>query len=138
MTPLLVLDSNVYISAVLFGGKPRRIIEAALAGRVRLAVYAIILEEIEGVLSGKKFKFSETAAREIINEISNLAEIFEPVEKLSRIKEDPDDDRILECALAASAAAIVSGDSHLLALGNFRGIPILSPDECLEKFNLKP
>ncbi|MCJ7524686.1 MAG: putative toxin-antitoxin system toxin component, PIN family [Candidatus Aminicenantes bacterium] len=133
MTPLLVLDSNVYISAVLFGGKPRRIIEAALAGRIRLATSAPILEEIESVLSGKKFKFHETAAREIVNEISSLAEIFEPVEKISRIKEDPADNRILECALAAGAAAIVSGDSHLLSLGVFRSIPILNPADCLEK-----
>lgn len=136
MTPLLVLDSNVYISAVLFGGKPRLIIQAALTGKIRLAISAAILEEITDVLSGKKFKFSETAAREVVNEISSLAGIFEPIEKISRIKEDPADDRILECALAASAAAIVSGDSHLLALENFHAIPILSPADCLEKYKL--
>lgn len=136
MTPLLVLDSNVYISAVLFCGKPRRIIEAALAGRIRLATSASILEEIESVLSGKKFKFPKTVAREIINEISSLAESFEPVEKISRIKEDPADNRILECALAAGAAAIVSGDSHLLFLKNFRAIAILNPANCLEKYKL--
>jgi putative PIN family toxin of toxin-antitoxin system len=136
MTPLLVLDSNVYISAILFGGKPRLIVQAALAGKIRLAISASILEEIEGVLSGKKFKFPEAPAREIVGEISNLAETFAPVEKVSRIKEDPDDNHILECALAASASAIVSGDSHLLALESFRGIPILNPGECLEKYKL--
>ena len=136
ITPLLVLDSNVYISAVLFGGKPRQIIEAALTGRVRLAISAAILEEIESVLKGIKFKFSEAAAREVINEIANLAEIFEPVEKISRIKEDPADNRILECALAAGAVAIVSGDSHLLSLSIFRSIPILTPADCLEKYKL--
>jgi putative PIN family toxin of toxin-antitoxin system len=136
MTPLLVLDSNVYISAVLFSDKPRLIIQAALTGKIRLAISASILEEIEGVLGGKKFKFPETAAREIVSEISSLAEIFEPVEKISRIKADPADDRILECALAASAAAFVSGDSHLLALETFRSIPILTPAECLEKYKL--
>lgn len=136
MTPLLILDSNVYISAVLFGGKPRQIIEAALAGRIRLAVSAAILEEIESVLKGKKFKFPEIATREIINEIASLAEIFEPVEKISRIKEDPADNRILECALAAGAAAIVSGDSHLLSLGIFHAIPVLNPAACLEKYKL--
>jgi putative PIN family toxin of toxin-antitoxin system len=136
MTSFLVLDSNVYISAVLFGGKPRLIIQAALAGKIRLAISATILEEIEEVLSGKKFKFPEAVAREIVGEISSLAEIFEPAEKISRIKEDPADDRILECALAASAAAIVSGDSHLLALRIFRGIPILTPTACLEKYEL--
>lgn len=136
MTPLLVLDSNVYISSVLFGGKPRQIVEAALAGKIRLAISSSILEEIEGVLRGKKFKFPATAAREIVSEISSLAEIFEPVEKISRIKEDPADDRILECALAAGADAIISGDSHLLALEAFRGIAILSPTNCLEKYKL--
>jgi uncharacterized protein len=136
MTPLLVLDSNVYISAVLFGGKPRRIIEAALAGRARLAVSASILEEVEGVLSGKKFKFPESSARAITNEISSLAETVEPLKKIFQIKKDPADDRILECALAAAADVIVSGDQHLLALKLFRGIPILNPDECLEKFKL--
>jgi putative PIN family toxin of toxin-antitoxin system len=137
MTSLLVLDSNVYISAVLFGGKPRLIIHAALAGRIRLAISASILEEIEGVLSGKKFKFSEAVAREIVGKISSLAEIFEAIEKISRIEDDPADDRILECALAASAAAIVSGDSRLLALGSFRGIPILTPADSLERYKLK-
>jgi putative PIN family toxin of toxin-antitoxin system len=136
MTPLLVLDSNVYISAVLFGGKPRLIIQAALAGKIRLAISASILTEIEGVLGGSKFKFPEAAAREVVSEIASLAEIFAPAEKISRVKEDPDDDHILECALAASAAAIVSGDSHLLALGIFRAIPILSPTNCLEKYKL--
>jgi putative PIN family toxin of toxin-antitoxin system len=121
---------------VLFGGKPRRIIEAALAGKVRLAVSMFILEEIEGVLSGNKFKFPETAAREIVSEISSLAEIFEPLEKISCIKEDPADNRILECALAAGADTIISGDSHLLALKTFRGITILRPAECLEKYKL--
>ena len=136
MTPLLVLDSNVYISAVLFGGKPRQVIQAALAGRIRLAVSASILEEIEGVLRGKKFKFPEAAAREIVSEISSLAEVYELSEKVSCIRGDPSDDRILECALSASAAAIISGDSHLLALKTFRGMPILSPVECLEKYKL--
>jgi putative PIN family toxin of toxin-antitoxin system len=101
-----------------------------------LAVSAAILEEIETVLSEKKFKFPETAAREVVNEISSLAEIFEPVEKISRIKADPADNRILECALAASAAAIVSGDSHLLALEKFRAIPVLPPAACLGKYKL--
>ncbi len=59
-------------------------------------------------------------------------EIVEPIEIISLIKEDPADNRILECALAAGAAAIVSGDSHLLSLGNFRAIAILNPVDCLE------
>jgi putative PIN family toxin of toxin-antitoxin system len=136
MTPLLVLDSNVYISSVLFGGKPRQIIEAALAGKIRLAISSSILEEIEGVLRGRKFKFPAAAAREVVSEIASLAEIFEPSGKISSIKADPADDRILECALAASAEAIISGDSHLLTLETFRGIAVLSPADCLEKYKL--
>ena len=136
MTPLLVLDSNVYISAVLFGGKPRQIIEAALAGKIRLAVSSSILEEIRAVLSGDKFNFPSDVAREIIVEIESLAETIEAVEKISVIKDDPDDNRILECALAADAEAVVSGDGHLLVLSSFLDIPIMTPADCLEKFHL--
>lgn len=136
MTPLLVLDSNIYISAVLFGGKPRIIIEAALSGKACLAVSSPILEEIFDVLSGKKFGFPSLAAREIVTEIASLAETVEPVEQVSLISEDPADNRILECALASGADAIISGDSHLLSLGNFRGIPVLTPAACLEIYHL--
>jgi putative PIN family toxin of toxin-antitoxin system len=136
MTPLLVLDSNIYISAVLFGGNPRLIIEAALSGKVGLAVSTPILEEIQDVLRGSKFGFPSAAAREIVAEIASLAESVEPTEQVTLITEDPDDDRILECALASGADANVSGDGHLLSLGSFRGIPVLSPAACVEKFRL--
>jgi hypothetical protein len=136
MMPLLVLDSNIYISAVLFGGNPRLIIEAALSGKVGLAVSAPILEEIQDVLSRSKFGFPSAAAREIIAEIVSLAESVEPTEHVTLITEDPDDDRILECALASGADVIVSGDSHLLSVGSFRGIPVLSSAACVEKFRL--
>ncbi len=75
MIPLLVLDSNVYISAILFGGKPRLILEAALARRFRLAVSPYILKEIDAVLGAGKFGFSAAARQAVINEISGLAEL---------------------------------------------------------------
>ena len=136
MTPLLVMDSNIYISAILFGGKPRLIIEAALSGQVRLAISSPILEEIQDVLSGSKFRFPSAAAREIVIEIAVLAKTVEAAERVTLIADDPDDDRILECALASGADAIVSGDDHLLRLENFRGIPILNAAACLEKYRL--
>ena len=136
MTPLLVLDGNIYISAVLFGGKPRLIIEAALSGHVRLAISSPILEEIQDVLSGGKFRFPSTSARAIVTEIAVLATTVEAAERVTLIAEDPDDDRILECALASGADAIISGDGHLLRLENFRGIPILNAAVCLEKYRL--
>ena len=87
-------------------------------------------------MRGKKFKLPAAAAREVVSEITSLAGIFAPVEKISLLEEDPADNRILECALAAGADVIVSGDKHLLALKTFRDMPILSPAECLEKFEL--
>ncbi len=134
MAPLLVLDSNVYISAIVFGGKPRLIIEAALAGKIRLAVSEAILLEIQAVLRDAKFGFSAAAAREIGVEIAALAEPVETGEAISMILEDPADNRILECAVAACAKAVISGDRHLLNLQSFRGIPILSPAEGLAKY----
>ena len=133
MTPLLVLDSNVFISAILFGGKPRQILQGVMSGKFRMAVSTAILEEVEGVLTGPKFRFPPLAAREIISEIISLSEVIEPKDAVDCMTEDPADNRILECALASEATAILTGDNHLLALGNFRGIPIIKPAEWLEK-----
>ncbi len=129
--PKLVLDSNVLLSAIVFGGKPRKVLDLAIKGLVELAVSDDILSEIEGVLEGKKFQYPERIVRALIREIEDLAELAEPEEKIEAIVEDPADNRVLECAVESQANVIVSGDSHLLALRSFGKIKIMRPDEFL-------
>lgn len=129
--PKLVLDSNVIIAALVFGGKPREILELAVRGLVDIAISDDILEEIRGVLGGKKFQYPARIVRALIIEIEDLAHLVQPKEKIEAIADDPEDNRVLECAVESGASVIVSGDSHLLTLQNYGRIKIMNPDEFL-------
>lgn len=129
----LVLDSNVFISALVFGGKPREILDLAVKGQMEVAISDDILEEIRGVLEGKKFQYPKRIVRALMREIEDLADLVEPKEKIEAVPEDPEDNRVLECAVESGANVIVSGDSHLLELQSFGQIKIMNPDEFLRR-----
>jgi putative PIN family toxin of toxin-antitoxin system len=122
----VVFDTNIYISAILFGGIPQKLITHALQKQFQLFISPDIITEILSVLS-KKFHFSETKVKTIELLLKDLAVIVYPKEIITLIKNHPADNRILECALAAKANCIVSGDKkHLLLLKKFRRIKIIS------------
>ncbi len=128
----LVLDSNVIISALLFGGKPRLVFDLVLSGKIDLAISEPILEEIQEVLLRPKFKLSKSFVKEFIKELEEIAKIVEPKRKLKVVKSDPDDDMIIECAIEAKANYIISGNKHLFELKSFEGIIILTPAEFIQ------
>ena len=132
--PRVVLDSNVFISAVLFGGKPRAILNLAIEGLFEIAISDDILEEIKGVMEGKKFRFSKKIVYALMREVEDLAELVEPKERIEAVPADPEDNRVLECAVETGSGVIISGDSHLLALGSFGKIKIMNPDDFLRWF----
>lgn len=123
--PRIVLDTNVLIFAIVFGGKPREFLEKVIAGSYTMAISAEILAEFQWVLEGKKFRYPAPVVRNIVSELLAVSELVRPTMKVEQIKADPTDNRILECALESRAAYFVSGDKHLLELGRFEGIPIL-------------
>jgi len=123
--PRIVLDTNVLISAVVFGGKPREVPEKVIAGWFTMAISAEMLAEFQGVLEGKKFRYPAAIVRNIVSELVAVSELVRPTMKVEHIKADPADNRILECALESRAARIITGDRHLLELGEYEGIPIL-------------
>ena len=129
--PHVVLDTNVLISALLFAGPPRAILEMILAGAIDCSLSLPILDELRDVLHRPKFGLSSEQAMAVVEELSALCAVVGPSEQVSAVRADPDDDRILECALEARADIIVSGDAHLLELGRHEGIRILSPSEFL-------
>jgi putative PIN family toxin of toxin-antitoxin system len=135
--PHVVLDTNVLISALLFGGPPRETLERIVAGAVDCSLSLPILDELRDVLQRPKFGFSSQQAMAVVEELSTLCAIVSPSERISVIRPDPDDDRVLECALEAQADTIVSGDAHLLELGKYRGIHILNPSEFLRTMEKK-
>lgn len=126
----VTLDSNIYVSALTFGGIPRSILELAEDGRFKLAVSEYICWEVEQVLL-EKFGWPEERIAWACKPIWNFCHMVVPVITVS-LTEDPADNRILECALAAKACVLVSGDKHLLKLKTFQDIPIITAREFLD------
>ena len=128
----VVLDTNVLISAIIYGGKPRTIVEAALAGTIEIYVSEAIIGELEGVLGGPQFGLSAQFVRNTMAELAALAEWVAPGKHINVVQDDPADNFVLDCALAAEADYLVTGDGHLLRLGVCGGVRIISPQEFLE------
>jgi putative PIN family toxin of toxin-antitoxin system len=132
----VVFDTNVIISALLFGGKPKDLLDLGFSGQVEICISPPLIEELVGVLE-EKFQ----APREWILEAAGVlranSRLIEPGEEIRAVKDDPMDNRVLECAVAAKADLIVSGDHHLLDLKSCRGIRILGVSEALNRLKAK-
>ncbi len=125
-----VLDTNVLVSGL---GWPRslpgRIVNWAVAGRFMLVTSEPLLAELERVLAYPRLAAAIDDQRKLVRLVSEVAVIVEPDREVTAIEEDPADNRVLEAAVAALADCVVSGDSDLLELVTFEGMPILSPRE---------
>ena len=105
-----------------------------MTSRLNLLVSPELLAELERELAYPKFQFTADKVGAYLELVMELAVIVQPAFRLSVVEADDSDNRILECALAGDAEAIVSGDSHLLDLKSFEGIPILPPRSFLDHF----
>jgi len=125
----VVADTNVLISALLFGGSSEQIFLAGLRREIQLITSLALLNELERVLK-KKFKFDVYLVREILEEVKDVMEIVETTSRIDVISHPEEDNRVLECAIDGRAEIIVTGDTkHILPLKQYRGIKILSPSE---------
>ena len=133
----VVLDTNVLVSGLCFGGTPARVLEQALTGKIKLFTSAVLIGEFKAVMDAK-FPGRQAAIMETLNELSQLWEVLPDtaLPRLRHVAADPADDRVLECAVAAQADFILSGDKHLLNLKSFGKIPILAPGDFLKGIGL--
>ena len=132
----LVLDTNVVASAVLWGGVPRRLLQDGREKRVSLFTSIRLLAELTDILVRPKFERKLAASgltiEQIVDRYAELAAVVQPAAIAPTVLDDPDDDQALACAVAARADLIVSGDRrHLLPLGSFDGMRIVSLAEAL-------
>src|SRR5713226_4081847 len=127
----VVLDTNVYISALLFGGLPGSLLDLAFLRSFTLIISPALLDELDEKLRAK-FGVSVEDAAFLRAKLENVAQVVEPQEALSVIEDDPDDNRVLECAVEGGADLIVSGDRHLLKLASFQGISIVTVRQFME------
>jgi putative PIN family toxin of toxin-antitoxin system len=127
-----VIDTNVIISGVLFGGEPGRVLLLAAQGDFEFLISDAILNELTGVLQRPKFKLPLSYVEQLRMELSHSARLIVTHSSIRAVKADLDDNRILECAVDGKASYIVTGDSDLLDLRTFRKIRIVTPSEFLE------
>jgi putative PIN family toxin of toxin-antitoxin system len=125
-------DSNIIISALSRGGKPQELLDLARHGGIEPAVSDAILDEVGRILSDK-FEWSAERVNNVRAEIAAFTKHAVPTETLDVVKDDASDNRIVECAVAAGSDVIVSGDKHLLALGSFRGIEVMTVSDFLQR-----
>ena len=126
----VVLDANVYVSALISGrGSPARILAQWKDNRFDVVISPQILDELERVVRYPKIReryaMSEQEIQGFLRDLRNQAITVVPSESVHVIEADAEDNRYLECAVAGRASVIVSGDRHLLALREYRGIQIL-------------
>ena len=127
----VLLDTNVLISAILFGGVPRQLLEAVLAGDLDLITSQPLLVELETVLT-RKFEFPSSMTASIRAELEALGELVEPV-KIKRVTRTAADDVVLATAVAGGAEVLVTGDKELLGMESYEGIPIQSARDLVDR-----
>lgn len=124
-------DTNIYVSALVFAGVPRQFLKEVAAGRFQLAISDAILTELRGVLRDK-FTWTEAEIAEALSLLASCTTLVHPTQTLDVVPDDPDDNRVVECAVAAGSRFIVTGDSDLLRLGSYGNIRILKAADFLK------
>ena len=131
----LVLDTNVYISAILLDGLPELPVRLARANRITLMISEPIIAELIGVLRSR-FDWTEQQIRDVEKELRTVASVIRTKSEMTVISDDDADNRVLECAVDGRSDLIISGDRHLLKLGSFAGMRIISPRTFVDALGL--
>ena len=128
-----VIDTHVVVSALLFGETPAKLVDLWKKGNIAPLITDEIIAEYIRVLAYPKFKLTEEEINYIIHqEILPFFNVVKSKPGPSIIKEDPDDDKFIQCAKAGKAKVIISGDRHLLAVKSHQGINILTTAQFLK------
>jgi putative PIN family toxin of toxin-antitoxin system len=133
----IIADTNVIVSAFLWGGIPRHLLDAVEAKQLELFTSPALIVELEDVLSRAKFarRLGQTrhSAAFLLSRYTQLATLIAPAEVTISALRDPKDQHVLACAIAGRAEAIISGDADLLSLRSYESIPIITAAECLKR-----
>ena len=126
----IVIDTNVVVSALLFGGVPGKLVSFWKTGRIRVLASKEMIEEYLRVLAYPKFELSEEEINYLLyQEILPYFEIIKTKPGPLIVEEDPSDDIFIRCAEAGRANTIISGDQHLLNLESYGNIKIITPSQ---------
>ena len=134
MQPIVVYDTNVLISGMVWGGVPRDCIELAKKDRIIGITCPEILDEFEEKLT-TKLNIPPSQTSEIVTNLLSFFRTVKITNQLKGVTTDPDDDKIIECAIVGGATHIVTGDrKHLLPLQSYQGLLIVRSRDLLTQF----
>jgi len=127
----VIVDTNVLVSALIGHGKPRRLV-LKLLGKHTVILSREMLAELADVLARDRFMIKDSQLERFLSGLVRKSEIVTISTRFKMISEDPDDDTVLNAAYSGKANYIVTGDRHLLALREFKGIEIVKVTHMLE------
>ena len=128
----VVLDTNILISALLFGGKPREILHLRVLKKIQFITSIQLLAELSDVLS-KKFQFSDEKTKAVDKKFRRMVLEVHPAFQIN-ILADNADNRILEAAVEGKCEYVITGDKNFRKLSKYQNIKIVTPSEFLEAF----
>ena len=136
----VIIDTNVWVSGLLWRGMARTVVQLAAQGRIALFMSPPMLQELTEVLAYPRFRqrldqLGLTETDLIVYALGLVTMVDHPTTQVRIVPEDPDDDMFLHCATSIGARAIVSGDSHLLSLRCHEGIPVMTVREFVDRFS---
>ncbi len=133
MAERVVFDTNIWISGLLWRGKPYQCLLLARTGVVQAMYCPPMVAELAEKLR-QAFGFSENRLQAVLYDLRRISQRVEIIGDLHVVIDDPDDDKFIECAMVSDASLVVSGDHHLLDLREYEGIQILTAAEFVARF----
>ena len=129
----VVLDTNVFVSALLFRGELSKVVDWWQGGKITPVVSRETFNELVTVLSYPRFRLSSKEIMVVIDEeVLPYVEVTEVMHPVRGVSSDPEDDKFLSCAVSAGVTTLVTGDKDLLSLEDYHGLRIISVKEFIE------
>ncbi len=134
----VVVDTNVFVSAVFFGGIPGRLLDMWRNGSVELLLTAEILAEYEDVVHRLRGRYPGVDPDPIVSLVVRRGTFVQPASMEGEVCADRDDDKFLAAALGGAGRMVVSGDTHLRAVSGYRQVEVLTPAEFIKRYGSEP
>jgi uncharacterized protein len=132
----VVLDSNIWISACVFRGRPLELVERGLDGSLDIVISQSIIDETLRVMKDK-FRADPMELERALAIMTTSARTVDLAIQVRAVKGDPDDDHVVSCAVAAGAEAVITGDKDLLRMVSYEGISMVRVRDFLERSQRK-
>jgi uncharacterized protein len=130
----VIIDTNVLISGIFFGGPPAKILKAWHRGELQLVVSPEILEEYYEVCERISVRYPDIDIAPILVLIARSSQVVESPPLADRVSRDADDEKFIACAIASDTRTIITGDSDLLTVSGYESIQVVTPRDFVDGY----